>query len=281
MRWSSRSNCRSDQVRGESGFEAEPLPRNRSNVEQVREDDRIGSHVGDDRDRGFLLGEFPDCEIVLPIRTARVSLEYVGDARCDTTVEIAEGFSTRPTIPVILEWTLGALDEVAIGFLRAEPLDCDADLRELIDCHRFEPDRIDERCGGFAGASVGADVERVELVFRCERASACLCLPDAKGCERGIAHRGAIVHRPLRLSVAQQHDLRVGSGAVVRFSLCGGTARRRILSVFSVQSPIRSLCAAPRLKLRRQAHSRALLRVAENLRRRGRKNASAGTRRPS
>ena len=40
------------------------------------------------------------------------------------------------------EWTLGALDEVAIGFFRAEPLDRDADLRESIDRHRFEPGRI-------------------------------------------------------------------------------------------------------------------------------------------
>ena len=64
-------------------------------------------------------------------------------------VEVVEGLRSGPTLPVLVERTLHAIDEVAVDLGLGETIDRDTHFGESFDRDRGEARHLCERGGGF------------------------------------------------------------------------------------------------------------------------------------
>ncbi len=136
---------------GESGqrrLEADPLPWNGPNIEEVCHADGIGSTVGDDRDVKVLIRERPPGEVVLARRRRAVARQDLGDRQGDSLVELVKGLGTWPAVPVLMQWPPCGFLEVAIDLVLTAPCYRDSDFCEPLDRRGLYPSDLLEgrRC---------------------------------------------------------------------------------------------------------------------------------------
>ncbi len=203
---------------GQKRLEADPLPWNGPNIEEVCHSNGIGSAVGNDRNVEVFIRERPRSKVVPARCCPAVARQDFGDRRGDSLVELVKGLGTWPSVPVFMQWPPCGFLEVASDLVLTAPFYRDSDFCEPLDRHGFYPSDFFKGRRCLLRALVGADVDSVDTFVR-EAVSRRIGLGDSEWRQGWIVDRVTSPRRPIRLSVANKCDRRPPLDSRIRFSL--------------------------------------------------------------